>query len=85
MYTFLALHARRYNQRGFCFGYRGSEHRCVVNDQDFMDGEALTPYDGTAAVLNEWAGKIYPGFVTKGYFPRDVLYVQRKLREHGIV
>lgn len=85
LYVLLEKQAQKMNQRGFCFGYRG-EPACkfLVPEQDYADGIDLPQYDGSAAVLNQWADRIFPGFQVKGYFPRDVLYVQRKLREHGV-
>lgn len=85
LYVLLETHARRMNQRGFCFGYR-AEPSCkfLVPDQDYADGKDIPKFDGSAAVFNQLAGNIYPGFEVKGYFPRDVLYVTRKLREHGV-
>lgn len=81
----LRENARRYNQRGFVFAYRGEPTaKFLVPDDDYLDGKDLSKFDGSVAVFNEWADRILPGFKLRGYFPRDVLYVQRKLREHGI-
>ncbi len=85
LYTFLQSHTRRMSQHGFCFGYQ-SETTCkfLLPDQDYLEGKDIAKFDGSPAVFNEWAGNIYPEFKVKGYFPRNVLYIQCKLREHGL-
>lgn len=84
LFSFLSDQARKIQSK-FCFGYRDEPQcKCLVPDQDYLDGKDIPAFDGSADVFNDWAGNIYPGFQLKGYFPRNVLYIQKKLRLHKV-
>lgn len=85
LYGFMDINAHQINKVGFCYGLRTEPSaKFILPSDNYVDGKDIPAYNGSEDVFNAWADNIYPGFKVKGYFPRDVLYVTKKLREHGV-
>lgn len=86
LYHTLETLAVQHDQPGFCYGVRGDPTgKFLETTQGYTNGTDIPMFDGSEAVFNQWAGNLLPGFKVKGYFPRDVMYVRIKLREHRVI